>query len=238
MLIRVLLAAILAGVGAGVFATAAQSLRVTPLILEAETYENAGGSHDHDGTAAASGEAADAGQEAWAPENGWERTLATLGANVVTGAGFALLVTAAILVAGYGISPALGLVWGVAGYVTFVLAPNLGLPPELPGMAAADLQARQIWWLATVLATGAGLAIFALRRQPLWIAAGVALIVAPHLYGAPRPATHESLAPAHLAVDFAVATLVTSFAFWLFLGALLGFLLQRAMKSEAAEAPV
>ncbi len=48
-----------------------------------------------------------------------------------------------------------GLLWGLAGFVVFVLAPNFGLPPELPGMQAGDLMQRQIWWLATVVLTAA-----------------------------------------------------------------------------------
>lgn len=40
-----------------------------------------------------------------------------------------------------------GLLWGLAGCATFVLAPTLGLPPELPGTAAADLTLRQTWWI-------------------------------------------------------------------------------------------
>ena len=49
MLVRVLLAAMLAGVLAGAVATAAQSVRVNPLILEAEKYEGQApaGGHDH-----------------------------------------------------------------------------------------------------------------------------------------------------------------------------------------------
>ena len=39
MLTRVILAALVAGLLAGVFATAAQSVRVIPLILQAEAYE-------------------------------------------------------------------------------------------------------------------------------------------------------------------------------------------------------
>ena len=31
-----------------------------------------------------------------------------------------------------------GLLWGLAGYAVFCLAPTMGLPPELPGTAAAD----------------------------------------------------------------------------------------------------
>ncbi len=243
MLIRVLLAAILAGVGAGVFATAAQSMKVTPLILEAETFENGGGGHAHGAPAAEEPSqsvtaAEEAEAEEWGPADGFERTFYTLLANVVVGVGFALIVTAAILLTGQMVSLTSGVVWGLAGFVVFVLAPGIGLPPELPGTAAAGLLARQAWWLATVLATAGGLAIVYflwLRggRQAMWLVAALVLIAAPHLYGAPVPGEHEMLVPGHLAVEFAIASIATGFVYWLFLGGLLGALLSRAMRAEA-----
>lgn len=235
MLIRVLLAAIFAGALAGVFATAAQSVRVIPLILEAETYENGGGAHSHEITegeaAAAAGESV-AEAEAWGPATGFERTVYTGLANIFVGVAFALLLTAAILITNQAISVQAGLVWGLCGFVVFVLAPNFGLPPELPGMVAADLVERQVWWLATVILTAAGLALFAFKRGWVFMLAGLVLILAPHLYGAPRPETHASAVPANLAAEFVVATIVASGLFWLFLGGVLGFLLDRAMHRE------
>src|SRR3974390_3265881 len=40
-----------------------------------------------------------------------------------------------------------GLMWGLAGFAVFTLAPGLGLPPELPGVPAAPLLSRQLWWV-------------------------------------------------------------------------------------------
>ncbi|MGV8769566.1 CbtA family protein, partial [Pseudomonas aeruginosa] len=51
------------------------------------------------------------------------------------------------------------LLWGLAGYAVFCLAPSLGLTTELPGTAAADLVQRQYWWIATAAATAVGLAL-------------------------------------------------------------------------------
>src|SRR5207302_10155469 len=86
MIGRVLLAALLAGIAAGFLMGAIQHVRITPLILEAEKYEHAGG-HDH-GTADA---AATSQEDAWAPQNGLERTFYTTLASIVAGAGFAAL---------------------------------------------------------------------------------------------------------------------------------------------------
>ena len=47
MIGRVVLAALLAGIAAGLIMGAIQHVRLTPLILEAETYEKAAPSHDH-----------------------------------------------------------------------------------------------------------------------------------------------------------------------------------------------
>ena len=109
-------------------------------------------------------------------------------ANIVSGIGFALILVAVSEFAGGIGSWRQGLFWGLAGFAVFTLAPGLGLPPELPAMPAADLFPRQVWWTATAVATAAGLALIAFRRSPLFAIVGVALIVAPHIVGAPQPA--------------------------------------------------
>lgn len=225
MFARAILAALVAGLLAGVFATAAQSVRVIPLIIEAETYEKA---DTHTGT----GEPEHGG--AWAPTHGGQRTFFTLLSNLVTGVAFSLILTAAILLFDQSMSLRRGLAWGAGGFAAFVLAPNFGLPPELPGMAAGDLAARQIWWFITVALTGGGLLIFAFRRSFVWMLAGLVLVVAPHVYGAPRPSSSESSVPAGLAAEFAIATVVTSALFWLVLGGLLGYFLSRAIKASGS----
>lgn len=237
MMIRVLLAAIFAGMLAGAFATAAQSVRVIPLILEAETYENAGGAgHTHDHEHGAEAPPHEHGGEAWAPADGWQRTFFTFVSNVVVGVAFALLLTAAIVVLNQPVSLKYGLLWGAGGFAAFVLAPNFGLPPELPGMPAGDLVARQVWWAATVAMTAGGLLIFATKRALPWMALGLVLIVAPHVWGAPQPVSHETDVPASLAAEFVIATVVTSALFWLVLGGLLGGFLSRAFRQEEASA--
>lgn len=215
----IVFAAVLAGVAAGLFATAVQSARVIPLIHEAETYEQASGSNHH--------EADDQAEEkAWAPEGWLERTTFTVIANVLAAVAFALLLAAAFALRG-GVDWYVGVLWGLGGYAAFVLAPALGLPPEVPGAAAADLVARQLWWSGTALATALGLASIFLFRRPVTVALGVFLVVLPHLVGAPQPADHHGLAPADLAHAYVVATLVSEFLFWVVLGGLTGFFFAR-----------
>lgn len=238
MFVRILLLAIFAGAAAGVFATAVQQWRVVPLILEAERYEDAeegGNAHSH-GESGEEVAAAEAQEETWGPEDGFERTFYTGLANVVIGVGFSLMLTAAVLVFNQTLTLSSGLVWGMAGFITFALAPNFGLPPELPGMPAGDLVERQIWWLATAACTAVALALFAFRQSLPFVLLGLVLILAPHIYGAPQPIDHESLVPANLAAEFATASVVASVLFWLFLGGLLGWLFERNLKQDQAEA--
>jgi cobalt transporter subunit CbtA len=100
----------------------------------------------------------------------------------------------------------------------FTLAPGLGLPPELPAMPAADLAGRQLWWIICVVSTAAGLAMIA-WGQSAWLGVlGGALLVLPHLIGAPQPESHASPIPAGLQHSFVVAVTVTNLVFWLLLG--------------------
>ncbi|HEV7251529.1 MAG TPA: CbtA family protein [Mesorhizobium sp.] len=218
---NVVFTAALAGLLAGLVLAVLQSFTTVPLILEAERYEILGVTdHDH----AHGAEAGHAHDHAWAPEDGFERGAFTLGANIVAGIGLALVLVAVSEAFGGVASWRRGVLWGLAGFAAFTLAPGLGLPPELPGMPAADLGARQAWWIFTVLATGAGIALFAFRRSTVPALAGVALIAAPHLLGAPQPVSHETAVPAELHRQFVLAVMLSSLAFWLVLGAAAGAL--------------
>ena len=224
--------AAVAGLLAGLIPAALQTYATVPLILQAEAFENASEpAHDHGAasTEAAPAEAAphDHDEEAWAPADGFERFAYSLAVNVVSGIGFALLLVAASELAG-GISNwRKGVIWGLAGFAVFTLAPGLGLPPELPAMPAADLFARQVWWVGTVAATAAGLALIAFRGSAPLSILGVALIVLPHIIGAPQPETHESPVPDGLHHQFVVAVTVTNLIFWVALGGIVGLVRQR-----------
>ena len=219
-------AALGAALCAGLLVSVVQHFRVTPLILHAESFEGAAG-HSH-GEAAADHEhpagtpAHDHGADEWAPQDGFERTGYTVLANLLAAAGFALVLGAVSMFAGIPITFANGLAWGAAGFATFTLAPAFGLAPELPGMPAADLGARQVWWVGTALATGAACLLLAKTRASWAIAVAVALVAAPHVIGAPVAPDEPSAVPAHLATEFAATTIGTSLVFWLVLGAVFG----------------
>lgn len=230
---RVLLAALLAGVAAGLLMGFIQHVRITPLILEAEKYENAGG-HDHAAAAESTSQAATAEApppaaevEAWAPEDGGERTFYTFLASLVTGAGLAAALAGVSLITGLRIDARNGLLWGLCAFLAFSLAPAAGLPPELPGMPAADLTIRQIWWVGTIVATAAGIYLIATRRETWAIVAAIVLIAIPHLIGAPQPASHESGVPAPLSAAFAANALASAAVFWCLIGVFLGLAMDR-----------
>jgi cobalt transporter subunit CbtA len=234
----VVFVAALAGVIAGALMAAMQAYATVPLILEAETYEGAAGHHHHGETAphghdagtATSGHGTTTGDdEGWAPADGFERFFYTTLASMVTAIGFGLVLVAASELAGGITGWRQGLVWGLAGFGVFTLAPSLGLPPELPGMPAADLAARQIWWIGTAAATAGGLALIVFGRAAVAVLAGVALMVTPHVIGAPQPESHESPVPADLHRNFVVAVTITSLIFWLALGALAGLFRERVI---------
>jgi len=229
MITRVLWTAIIAGLIAGALATAVQLTRLVPLIAIAEEYETAAAAHehaahaDHGDTAAAAADEADE----WEP-TGWTRPAFTALFNVLAGVGYGLLLVAGMTLAGRPMTRTSGLLWGLAGFVAFAAAPAFGLPPELPGMPAADLVARQGWWIGNAAATAAGLAALAFGSRAVK-AIGVALLVLPHLVGAPHLAEHVEGAgvPAELAAHFVAASLLSALLFWLALGASAGHLLSR-----------
>jgi cobalt transporter subunit CbtA len=228
---RILTAALVAGLAAGLLATALQAVRVWPLILAAESYEDAAPTPalHHGSTGDAAHHAALA--EPWAPQDGIERMAFTLLFNLLAGFGFALLLNSGLVLrraAGGEANATTGLLWGLAGFASFALAPALGLPPELPGMAAAELLSRQVWWLATAAATAAGIALIALPRRWPPMIVGAILLIAPHIVGAPHPeAAEASRVPAELAAGFVAASLATAAAFWAALGAVSGWLQHR-----------
>lgn len=234
---RILFAAVLSGLVAGIGMSALQQWRVVPLILEAEVYENSAPeavvAHEHD--AATPVHVHD--DDAWAPQDGAERITYTVLADLLASIGFALLLAAVSVLSGMAITVRNGVIWGFAGFVTFQLAPALGLPPELPGMPAADLAVRQVWWWGCALPTATG--IFGIARFRNWpaITIGVLLILLPHMIAAPKlEGVHESGVPAHLATAFAAATLFTGAAFWLSVGPLYGYVLERLSRERAGAA--
>jgi len=208
---RLLWPALFASLIAGAAISLAQQAFVIPLILQAELIEAGSSAHHAVGAAV---------------QAGMERTGYTVLFNWLTAFGYALLL-AACFAWTRTTSWRTGLLWGVAGFASFALAPALGLSPELPGSHAADLTARQTWWIGTALASSAGLAcVFLVRRRPIKVI-GVVLIALPHLIGAPVAPEGDSAVPAEMTRAFVAGSLGQSLLMWLLLGALTAAFLRR-----------
>jgi cobalt transporter subunit CbtA len=208
---RVVLAAAVAGLVAGLALTAIQQLQVAPLIRTAEVLE-------------ASGLAGATGHGHEAPAMDAQRRLAaTAIANIVLATGFALILVAALTLRGRG-GWREGLAWGLAGYVVFFLSPALALPPELPGMEGAPLQERTLRWLLTVALTAGGLGLAAFSARPVLRVAGLLLVALPHVAGAPQIAPHTATATHDLAREFAGAAAWANAVLWIMIGVVAGML--------------
>lgn len=251
MIVRLLLAALAAGLIAGMAMTPAQYVKTIPLIMQAEAYENGEAGHHHvaaDAGAADAVEAAGHSHDAHAHGAGSDDDGSMLGlgrlgdtilANLVAGAGFALMLAAVALLAGLEFPAGRdglvrGVLLGTAAWFCVQLAPSMSLPPAVPGFPYADLGDRQAWWVIAVLASAVG--VWCLTMRPEWLvkALGVVIIVAPHVWGSPVPEDLSSEVPAYIASAYAAASLATTLFFWLLLGGLLGFFLSRVPRDAGA----
>lgn len=196
--------------------------------------------HDHDAAEPAASEgAAPAADTAAAPaaeahdhhhDDGKEtppltRNLLTVGFLALVYVGYGLILTAGFALAaqfGIEITARQGLLWGLAGFAAFQLAPAIGLAPELPGTPAADLTARQIWWVGTAIATAGGLALIGYGRSLVPILAGVVLLALPHVIGAPELDNYGGVVPPELSAAFAARALAVGLIAWAVLGWLAG----------------
>jgi cobalt transporter subunit CbtA len=236
---NIVLTAVIAGLLSGLLLTVMQSLSTVPLILQAEVFENAApaADHSHSHEAAPSADAAPSHEHhdeetAWTPADGLERFLYTAAANMLSGIGFALVLVAVCEALGGLNGWRSGLLFGIAGFVAVILAPGLGLPPELPGMPAAELGPRQMWWIATAACTALSLGLLAYTRSAALAALAIVLLIAPHLIGAPLPPSHETAVPMELEARFVNALFATNLVFWAVLGTLAAMVRKRFRAGE------
>jgi cobalt transporter subunit CbtA len=209
------------------------------------------GHHDDHGHSHSQGHSQDHSQspsnhqhshDGWAPEDGAERTSYTVFANIFAGIGFAailLSLMSQIQVQGFTqLNAVKGLLWGVGGFMAFFVAPSIGMPPEIPGMIAAPIEHRQLWWMLAVLGVGLGLLLLAFA--PIrWKGLGVVAIVLPYLVGVPHlhggafdhpdPLVVQELMA--LQQNFILYSGLSNLLLWLALGGLCGWLLNRRVFS-------
>lgn len=246
---RVLGAGLIAGIGVGLLIALIQHLTLVPLIVRAEVYEQhlvAAQQHVH---LRQDGEnlqplAADATRLAGATDPHTDliplqaseppltRAALTWTTTTLTTVGFAFLLAGLFAVTGRDVDGREGLLWGLAGFAAFTLAPSFGLPPELPGSIAADLASRQIWWIGTAVATLVGLGLLAFMRDYRAVIGGIVLLMAPHIIGAPHPYDRTGVVPAELAALFASRSLCVNALLWILLGISTGVLYRRRLRAS------
>lgn len=252
MIRRLFFAAIAAGVLAGVIISAVYQVTTVPIILHAETYENAAaqkaslawgprparfGIEQPQARSPVLRPAHDTpthgDQPAWAPDDGIERIFHTTVTTVLTGVGFALLLVAGMALRGDPVDARRGVLWGAGGFVAFTLAPAIGLPPEIPGAAPADLVARQGWWIAAAVTAAGGLWLLVYSEALALKIAGVVVALLPHVVGAPHPLVlGTGGAPAELAAQYVATSIVVSALFWAMLGGFAGHFFGRSAPAE------
>lgn len=217
-----LIAAAVTSLLAGLLLTLVQQAQVIPLIEQAEVLES---QQTHSHAAHEQEHAAmdeHAHEHVWMPQQGMQRQLFTTLSNVVIALGFTLILAAGVLLAKRQMNWQRGLLWGLAGYAVFFLAPAIGMTPELPGMTSADLGQRQLWWICASSCSAVGLALIVFMRVWMYKLSGVVVLLLPHIIGAP---SHDGDPGVPLAMlqAFLLASVIANGLFWLSMGGLYGY---------------
>ena len=213
MFSRVVTTALFAGCIAGLLGGLLQLYFVQPVLLHAELYESGTITH-FGGDPVAHASHGDS-------ELDLTRDLLSLGFSMAIYVGYGLILAALMALrqeSNQTISIRQGLIWGLAGFIAVHFAPGFGLPPEVPGVASASLESRQIWWGATVLATIIAFWLIAFSKAPIAFGLAVVLLLAPHVIGAPEPDMLIGPVPPEIASHFAARAFGVGMASWAVLG--------------------
>ena len=229
MFLRIFVSGLFAGALGGIIAGVLQWYFVQPVLLHSELYET--GMLKHFGNSANSAH----------PKLEYIQPIRdglSLIFSMLIYTGYSLLLISAMslrqLKSEITITFHQGIIWGIAGYIVVHLAPAISLPPEVPGVAAAELQSRQIWWFATVIFTAGGLWIIAFNTKVLSFIIGATLILAPHIIGAPEPDIFTGPAPTEIGALFASRALGVGLISWAILGGFSALFLQKETMRAAS----
>lgn len=230
MVTRLITSALFAGAGAGLIAALLQLTFVQPVLLHAELYES--GQLVHFG-----GEAVSAHPDLGGIDLMRDGLSVLFSMLLYTGYAFILLPLMSIAEQrGHSLGGRNGLIWGGVGFLVIQFAPGFTLAPEVPGVAAADVVSRQIWWACTILASGFGAALIAFSRNWLaWIGAAI-LLVAPHLIGAPEPESFAGTVPPEIAALFAARAFGVALVGWSLLGVFAAYFWRTSAAGETTPA--
>ncbi len=217
---RIFTSALVAGIATGLIAALLHVVFVEHILLHAELFESGILTHIAETGSASHMEV----------QTDVMRNVLTVLFSTLLYSGYGLFMVALMALAderGTKITARSGIIWGFAGFITVQFAPAFNLPPELPGMSAADLALRQIWWYGTLGATGVSIWLIAFGRNWSAWAGAVILAALPHIIGAPHPELFHGTVPPELAALFAGRTLGVGLVAWAILGLLAGYFWQR-----------
>jgi len=227
---NLLLVGLLAGVLSGSLLTVLQDFTVIPLIHQAEQYENQlpvlgseTGQHGHDGP-----------EKEWEPADGWERFAFTWLANVSIAAGFGLIM-AGIMSLHSPKTWTQAVLFGVAGYYAFFLAPAFLLPPELPGSDSSHLQSRQAIWLYTVVVSLVSMALLSFTTRPWLRLLGLVSLASPFLLFTQEDAHYSVPVPSELIEQFTWMTTVTNALLWASIGLSVRWLIMKVINQSMVQ---
>jgi cobalt transporter subunit CbtA len=231
MFSRILTSGLFAGAAAGLITALLQIVFVQPVLLHAELYES--GELVHFGAEAVTAHPDLPGMFAEPIRDGLSIIF-----TMVTYTGYALVMAALMSMAerqGHEINARTGILWGLAGFITFHFAPGLTLAPEVPGVAAADVDARQIWWGVTVATAGVAMWLIAFGGSLVGYAVAALLLLAPHMVGAPEPESFTGPVPTEIGALFAARAFGVGMTAWVLLGSFAGYFWQvEGKRAEAA----
>ena len=224
---NLVLSAFAIAIVAGVMLSVYQAFFITPIIVGSEVYEVVESVSHHQTEEG----------EVWAPEDGVERHSWNFASNFLLCFAYALILLSAMSVK-TSVNTVKGIFWGGAAYLTVFVAPALGLPPEIPGMEAAQLEGRQAWWLLTVILTALSMWLITFQNK-MYKVLGVILLIIPHILGAPQPEMHGfvNTDPAavealnHLWYEFILQTSIANALLWVIIGALSGYIANKFIYS-------
>ncbi|MFT4708239.1 MAG: cobalt transporter subunit CbtA [Gammaproteobacteria bacterium] len=210
---RIVTSALFAGAAAGLLIALLQYVFVQPVLLHAELYES--GTLIHFGADSISAVQDVASFDPL-------RDLLSVLFTMLTYCGYAFILVSLMGIAeerGAIITPRNGMIWGLMGFIAAHLAPAFSLPPEVPGVAAADVLLRQYWWFATVALAAISMWLIAFHFTMIGIGAAVVLLLLPHIVGAPQPAEFTGPVPTEIGALFAARALTVGLVAWTLLGA-------------------
>jgi cobalt transporter subunit CbtA len=114
------------------------------------------------------------------------------------------------------------------------LAPSRGLPPELPGMVASDILARQSWWITAAVASIVGLWGLVFGEKIHYKILAVIIAITPHLFGAPHPEVLSTNGvPPELAAQFVTVSIAVGGLFWALIGGFSGYFYERLERTNS-----